>query len=303
MAASYQSCFPNGGLPTCASGCPYYPAPVLTFPNQNLDAISSLVASEVRPGDLSHGQIVTLNHATYYEFSGSNFLHLGEQDYISFSPHPRFPISQLFQWSFQKYPYVGNDVAPDGSVPYASPGLTIREGDFVFLQNIGAQRATAQVGAPNPYNLPFVSVPTQNVVSDFSSYGSMAPTNMRIISETFDPSIPSSQQPAIKLDGSKAYFLQFTRTQQNLALYPGMQPAPCFVHTSAFKGNGTRWIILPINWHYNLPANAPIPYAVPPPTPLRPEQVAATGVSIAGAAVTGNEIGRASCRERVSSPV
>ena len=89
----------------------------------------------------------------------------------------------------------------------------------------------------------------RNAISDFTSYGTQAPTNVRIISEDFDPSVPAERQPAVKMDGSKAYMIQFTRTGQNLCLYPGQEPAPGFVKTSAFKGEGTRWVFLPPSFH------------------------------------------------------
>lgn len=265
---SYTSCFPRGGLPACGGhGCQEYPAPVLTFPQQHTAVLSDAL------GDvLTHGQDVTLVHGTYYQFNGANFVHLGEQDYLSFTPHPRFPLSGLFQFRFHKYPIQGVDVNDDGSVPYQSPGLTIREGDFLMLECVGVNKMLTQIGAPNVFNMPFCSVPMRAATADFTSYGSQSPENIRIISDDFDVSLPAAQQPPVRLDGSKAYYIQFTRTGQNLALYPGQTPAPCLIKTSEYKGDGTRWLILPVTWHYGLAEGQAAPQTVSFAPRLRPEQ-------------------------------
>lgn len=266
---SYMSCFPRGGLPACGGhGCQEYPAPVITFPEQQQDAVLSDVLSDV----LTHGQDVTLVHGTYYQFNGANFVHIGEKDHLSFTAHPRFPLSGLFQFRFRKYPLVGTDVNDDGTVPYQSPGLTIREGDFLMLECAGINKVVTQIGAPNVYNMPFCSVPLRDAIADFASYGSQSPENVRIISDNFDVSLPATQQPAVRLDGSKAYYIQFTRTGQNLALYPGQTPAPGLVKTSAYKGDGTRWLILPLTWHYGLEEGQAAPQPGSFPTILRPEE-------------------------------
>lgn len=272
---SYTTCQPNGGLPACGGGgCAHYPAPVIAFPDQPIAAAAAEVASEIRPDVLNVLQPITIVQGTYYQFSGANFVHVGESDYLSFSAHPRFPLSGLFQFQFRKYPLFG-EVALDGSVVYQSRGINIREGDFVSLECVGTQRFLTQLGEPNPFNMPYVAAPQADVIDHFKRFGSQSPENLRIISDTFDPLVPPNEQPEVKTDGSKAYYIQFTRTGQNLALYPGQEPAPCHLKTSGYKGNGTRWLLLPVNWHYGLSRDAPTPQGVSEPVVVRPEDIVA----------------------------
>lgn len=260
------SYFPRGGLSACGTGdvaCPQLAAPVMVYPEQPLQALADEAAQQAegsqpnyarnKTGELRHNEVITLVGASYYQFNGSFFVHLGEREFLSFSANPRFPLSDVFKWRFRKYPAIGT---PDqnGAYSYQSRGYVIREGDNLFLDCVGTQLIVTHNAKPSPYNMPFCAAPPQDALLDFDTFGTQSPENVRLVSEDYDPSVPHDQQPPVKTDGSKAYFIEFTRTSQNLALYPGQSPAPNLLKTSAYRGDGTRFLILPLQFHYDLPA-------------------------------------------------
>lgn len=250
------ACAPRGGLPQCSQCvCPQWPAPVIVNPAQAVLAAAA-DACGVNDGLLRHDQVVTLNTATYYEFNGSYFLHLAVQDRIGFTAHPRFPLSTPFQWRLRKYPAMGIDVAPDGTVPYQSAGYVIREGDNLMLDCLGNQRTVSHFGAANPYNLPVCAVPQSWAISDFAQFGTKSPENVRIVSDDFDPTLPPAEQPPVRTNGTKAYYLQFTRDGQYLSVLPGQTPAPGLVKTSGAQNLGSRLLILPVGVHQQYMASA-----------------------------------------------
>jgi hypothetical protein len=243
-----KACQPRFGLSTCDGcfqQCPQHASvPVIMFPDQSAQAAAAL-----SQGALAHDQIITIVSGTYYEFNGAFLVHVGSQDYLEYSANPILPVSSLFQFRFRKYPALGNDVRADGTVPYQSAGPVIREGDFVMLESVGVGMNLTQFGYPSPYNAPFMGTTSRDAILNFSSFGTQSFENLRIISDTYDPAVAPDQQPPVANDGSKAYYIQFTRTAQNLAFYPGKSPAPCRLITSAYKGNGTRWVFLPPSFY------------------------------------------------------
>jgi len=234
--------------------------PTYAFPDQARFGAATLQQCMSANGVLSsastemrHNQPFVLVGGTYYEFNGANFLHLATQERIGFTPHPIFPLSEAFFFRASKYPLTGTDISLQGQVPYASSGEVIREGDLIFLSAQIGGHVLSQPKPPSPFSLPAFIVPAHNAIQNFNYYGTQAPECMRIVSADYDSSVPPDQQPPVRLDGSKAYFFQFTRVGQSLQVLPGATPAPCVVRTSEHKGDSTRLIPLSAVVLYNIP--------------------------------------------------
>lgn len=254
-------CLPTHNVGYCPEDtCQHCTVPTYAFPDQARFGAATLQQCMSANGVLSsastemrHNQPFVLVGGTYYEFNGANFLHLATQERIGFTPHPIFPLSEAFFFRASKYPLTGTDISLQGQVPYASSGEVIREGDLVFLSAQIGGHVLSQPKPPSPFSLPAFIVPAHNAIQNFNYYGTQAPECMRIVSADYDSSVPPDQQPPVRLDGSKAYFFQFTRVGQSLQVLPGATPAPCVVRTSEHKGDSTRLIPLSAVVLYNIP--------------------------------------------------
>jgi hypothetical protein len=252
-------------IPACPNdSCLRCSVPASTFPDQSTDASQGAVLQQCLSANgvlsstssvLQHDQPVLLVGGTYYAFNGAEFLMLGSQQLLTFTATPAFSLSEVFYFRVKKYPITGIDIAPDGTVPYQSAGPVIREGDLVMLESPVAQSVLYTRGPPSPYNLPYFGPSTVQAIEEFQRFGTQSGATMRIISDSYDASIPRQEQPAVAIDGAKAYFFQFTRTGQALSVLPGATPAPCAVKTSAMLGdtNGTRIIPLSASTFYQVP--------------------------------------------------
>jgi len=254
-------CLPTHNVGYCPEDtCQHCTVPTYAFPDQARFGAATLQQCMSANGVLSsastemrHNQPFVLVGGTYYEFNGANFLHLATQERIGFTPHPIFPLSEAFFFRASKYPLTGTDISLQGQVPYASSGEVIREGDLIFLSAQIGGHVLSQPKPPSPFSLPAFIVPAHNAIQNFNYYGTQAPECMRIVSADYDSSVPPDQQPPVRLDGSKAYFFQFTRVGQSLQVLPGATPAPCVVRTSEHKGDSTRLIPLSAVVLYNIP--------------------------------------------------
>lgn len=282
-------CKPRGLLACSGDSCVRCTVPVAAFPDQATQAAQGAVlqqclsANGVLSGTssvLMHDQPVLLVSGTYYEFNGSEFLMLGSQELLTFTATPAFPLSEVFYFRAKKYPITGIDIAPDGTVPYQSAGPVIREGDLLMLESPVAQAVLYTRGVPSPFNLPFFGPSVVQAIDEFQRFGTQSGATMRIISDTYDDSIPRQEQPAVTIDGSKAYYFQFTRTGQSLSVLPGATPAPCAVKTSAMRGdtNGTRLIPLSASTFYQVPPASRVAAQI-----VQPVQPAGTAQSDAAA--------------------
>lgn len=263
--------------------------PASTFPDQSTDASQGAVLQQCLSANgvlsstssvLQHDQPVLLVGGTYYAFNGAEFLMLGSQQLLTFTATPAFSLSEVFYFRVKKYPITGIDIAPDGTVPYQSAGPVIREGDLVMLESPVAQSVLYTRGPPSPYNLPYFGPSTVQAIEEFQRFGTQSGATMRIISDSYDASIPRQEQPAVAIDGAKAYFFQFTRTGQALSVLPGATPAPCAVKTSAMLGdtNGTRIIPLSASTFYQVPPASQVAAQI-----VLPVQPAGAAPSIAAA--------------------
>lgn len=245
-------CRPTHNVGYCpADTCRPCTVPTYAFPDQDrFGASAALSQCMSANGVLSstmpvmrHNQPFVLVTGTYYQFNGALFTYLATGERMGFTAHPIFPLSEAFYFRAHKYPWTGVDVTAQG-VPYQSTGTVIREGDFVFLSSLASGFVLGQYKPPSPYALPYFNTPAADAIRHFTDYGTQSGETMRIVSDSFDPSLPPNEQPPVVLDGSKAYHFQFTRVGQNLQVLPGATPAPCSVRTSEFRGDSTRLIPL-----------------------------------------------------------
>lgn len=293
-----MSCCGPKNLRYCArDSCQKCTVPTYAFPDQpSFEAVRSDALSI--NGVLSSGEPVMRHQepflllgGTNYAHYGTPFLHLGSQEFLSFTADPLMPLSEAFYFRVHKYPVGGVDVAPDGTVPYQSSGPEVREGDTVFMSAMIGGHVLSQWHPPSAAALPQFVLPQKDTLENWARFGTQSCETMRIISDTYDASLPPNAQPVVRLDGSKAYQFQFTRIGQNLAVLPGATPAPCAVRLSQFMGGPTRLIPLAPVVFYRRDARAePVAVQNSPPTATNAGgQPASTPPAVAQNAALENE--------------
>jgi len=231
---------------SCRSCCKREMAPPRVYPDGPVGADLELGADLDKIGCLYHDKEINLVNACFYEGRGANMLYLGEGTQMQFTTAPEDLNSELMVFRFRKYPLIeGASRDEAGRVTYQSRGRCIREGDNLTMDNLAVGRVLTHSGYVNPYNTPFLNVPYRDAIGNFDYMGTKSYENIRIISDDFDPSLPHNDQPIVRVDGSKRYYIQFTRTSQFLSLVLGQSPAPCLVKISGYMGPSTAFAILP----------------------------------------------------------
>jgi hypothetical protein len=247
--------------------------------------VSANLSQSIDPEKLQclyHDKQVNIVSTAFFPNEGANMVFLGESTYLSFTTQPETLNSELFKFRFRKYPDIEGAVRDDsGRVTYQSGGQCIREGDNVTMDNVAHPSVLTHSGFVSPYNIPFVNVPYRDALDNFEYMGTKAYENIRIISKDFNPTIPLNDQPVVKLDGSKQYFIQFTRTGQFLSLVPGLLPAPYLIKTSGYMGANTAFVFLDPTFVFTSRADA-----------LRQQQIAKQQAAAAAAATAAASAGK-----------
>lgn len=230
---------------SCRECCTRLPDAPRTYPDGPLGAELDLGADLDKLGCLYHDKEVNIVNTCFYSNEGANLLFLGEGTQISFTTQPQTLNSELFKFRFRKYPLITGAVRDaKGRVNYQSAGRCIREGDNLTMDNVAISRVLTHSGFVSPYNTPFINVPYRDALGNFDYMGTKSYENIRIISKDFNPTIPLNDQPVVRMDGTKQYFIQFTRTGLFLSLVPGLLPAPCLIKTSGAMLPNTAFVFL-----------------------------------------------------------
>lgn len=230
---------------SCRECCTRVEDAPLTYPDGPSGADLDLSADLNKLGCLYHDKEVNIVNTCFYRHEGANMLYLGEATQIAFTTLPETLNSELFKFRFRKYPSIDGALRDNqGRVLYQSRGRCIREGDNLIMDNVANSRVLTQDGFVSNYNPPFMNVPYRDALDDFDYGGTKSAENVRIISDDFNPEIALNDQPIVRMDGSKKYYIQFTRSSQFLSLVPGQMPAPCLVKTSGAMLPSTSFIFL-----------------------------------------------------------
>lgn len=230
---------------SCSECCTRVGDKPRTYPDGPQGAELDLGADLDKLGCLYHDKEVNILNVCYYKNEGANLLFLGEGTQISFTTQPETLNSELFQFRFRKYPLIEGAVRDaQGRVLYQSRGRCIREGDNLTMDNVAISRVLTHAGYVFPHNTPFINVPYRDALGNFDYMGTKSYENVRIISADFNPEIGLNDQPIVRMDGSKTYYIQFTRTGQFLSLVPDLKPAPCLVKTSGAMLPNTGFVFL-----------------------------------------------------------
>lgn len=230
---------------TCRECCTRVEDAPRVYPDGPAGAELDLGADLDKLGCLYHDKQVHIVNACFYPNEGANLLFLGEGTQIGFTTQPETMNSELFKFRFRKYPLIEGAVRDaQGRVTYQSRGRCIREGDNLTMDNVAISRVLTHSGYVSPYNTPFINVPYRDALGNFDYMGTKSYENVRIISADFNPQVALNDQPIVRLDGTKQYFIQFTRTGQFLSLVPGLHPAPCLIKTSGAMLPNTAFVFL-----------------------------------------------------------
>jgi len=228
-----------------------------TYPQGPLGAELDLGADLDKIGCLYHDKEIQILNACFYKHEGANLVRLGEGTQLQYTTQPEDLNSDLFTFRFRKYPLIENSARDNlGRVIYQSRGPCIREGDNLTMDNVAVGRVLTHDGYVTPWNTPFVNVPYRDAIENFDYMGTKSYENIRLISESFDPEVPLNDQPLVRVDGKKKYYIQFTRTGQFLSLVPGMHPAPCLLKTQGYMGPSTSFIFLDKRFAFESRANS-----------------------------------------------
>ena len=242
---------------TCRNCCTRAMDAPRTYPDGPLGAELDLGADLDQIGCLYHDKEVHILNACFYPNEGANLVRLGEGTQLQFTTQPEDLNSELFTFRFRKYPPIEGAVRDsEGRVTYQSRGRCIREGDNLTMDNVAVGKVLTHSGYVTPWNTPFVNVPYRDAIENFDYMGTKSYENIRLISEDFDPAVPLNEQPIVRVDGKKKYYIQFTRTGQFLSLVPGMSPAPCLIKTQGGMFPSTAFIFLGTRHAFESRANA-----------------------------------------------
>ena len=230
---------------SCRECCTRVEDAPFIYPDGPNGAELDLGADLDKLGCLYHDKEVNILNACFYPHQGANLLYLGDGTQIAYTTLPETLNSELFKFRFRKYPLIDGAIRDtQGRVLYQSRGRCIREGDNLTMDNVAIGRVLTQDGFVSKYNPPFLNVPYRDALNDFDYAGTKSYENIRIISDDFDPTVPLNNQPIVRMDGTKKYYIQFTRTSQFLSLVPGQMPAPCLVKTSGAMLPSTAFFFL-----------------------------------------------------------
>ena len=228
----------------CRNCCTRVEQPYI-YPDGPLGAELDLAADLDDIGCLYHDKPVKIITSCFYPNSGVQLLHLGEATQIGFTGNPVDRNSDLYVFRFRKYPTIPNSVRDaDGNLLYQSRGRCIREGDNLTMDNLAIGKVMTHIGYVSPHNTPFINVPYRDSIEDFTYAGTKSAENIQIISRDYNPALPRNEQPLVRVDGKKQYFIQFTRTSQFLSVVPYQEPAPCLVKTSGYMGDNTAFLFV-----------------------------------------------------------